>query len=106
MFVSARKLTKYLQPLSEATRDGVDLTVQLDEQSSLGWIARLMKGLLQRFHDALSKIARTAIQLSQQAPELAKLSKHLEDRARAAKQRGKHRGSQSHPGTNGSVDFQ
>jgi len=83
MFVSARKLTKYLQPLSEATRDGVDLTVQLDEQSSLGWIARLMKGLLQRFHDALSKIARTAIQLSQQAPELAKLSKHLEDRARA-----------------------
>ncbi|BEV73174.1 MULTISPECIES: methyl-accepting chemotaxis protein [unclassified Paludibacterium] len=83
MFLSAHKLTKYLQPLSTATRDGVDLTVTLEEQGSLGWIGRLIKTLLTRFHSALVKIARTTIQLSQQAPELAKLSKLLEERARA-----------------------
>jgi methyl-accepting chemotaxis protein len=83
MFVSARKLTQFLKPLSEASRDGVDLTVTLDESGSLGWIAQLIKGLLNRFHAALVKIAGTTIHLSQQAPELAQLSKLLEDRARA-----------------------
>jgi len=83
MLVSTRKLTKFLQPLSQAVRNGVDLTVTLDEKGSLAWIARLMKGLLGRFHTALVKIAGTAIHLSQQAPELAKLSQLLEQRARA-----------------------
>ncbi|BEV70858.1 MULTISPECIES: methyl-accepting chemotaxis protein [unclassified Paludibacterium] len=83
MFVSARKLTQFLKPLSEATRDGVDLTVTLDDRGSLGWIAQLIKGLINRFHGALIKIAGTAIRLSQQAPELAKLSRLLEERSRA-----------------------
>ncbi|TDR79638.1 hypothetical protein, partial [Paludibacterium purpuratum] len=83
MFVSARKLTQFLKPLSEATRDGVDLTVNLDDRGSLGWVAQLIKGLLSRFHSALIKIAGTAIRLSQQAPQLAKLSQMLEERARA-----------------------
>lgn len=81
MFVSTRKLSQFLKPLSDATQDGVDLTVTLDEKSSLGWIAQLMTRLLGRFHSALIKIASTAIQLSRQAPELAKLSKVMEERA-------------------------
>ncbi|MBV8647407.1 methyl-accepting chemotaxis protein [Paludibacterium sp.] len=83
MFVSARKLTQFLKPLSEATRDGVDLTVSLDEHGNLGWVGQLIKGLLSRFHTTLIKIASTAIQLSQQAPDLANLSKQLEARAQA-----------------------
>lgn len=83
MFLSARKLTQYLKPLQDATRDGVDLTVALDERGALAWIGRLIKTLLERFHQALIKIARTTIALSQQAPELAKLAKMLEERARA-----------------------
>lgn len=83
MFVSARKLSQFLKPLSEATRDGVDLTVTLDEHGSFGWIAQLMKKLLGSFHTALVKIASTAIHLSRQAPELAKLSRQMEERARA-----------------------
>jgi methyl-accepting chemotaxis protein len=81
MFVSSRKLSQFLQPLSDATRSGVDLTVELDEKGSFGWIAQVMKGLLGRFRDALSKIANTAITLSHHAPQLAKLSKVLEERA-------------------------
>jgi methyl-accepting chemotaxis protein len=83
MFVSARKLSRFLSPLSEVTREGVDLTLSLDETSSLGWIAQLLKGLMGRFHGALAKIATTAIGLSQQAPRLAKLSRTLEERARS-----------------------
>jgi methyl-accepting chemotaxis protein len=81
MFVSTRKLNVFLQPIVQAVRNGVNLTVRLDEKSSLGWIARLMKDLLDRFHAALIKIASTTIQLSHQAPELAQLSKQLEERA-------------------------
>jgi methyl-accepting chemotaxis protein len=83
MFVSARKLNLFLKPLSDATKNGVDLTVSLEERGSFGWIAQLMKGLLGRFRDALTKIANTAINLSHQAPQLAKLSKVLEERALA-----------------------
>jgi methyl-accepting chemotaxis protein len=83
MFITARKLTQFLKPLSQATRNGVDLTVSLDENGGLGWIAKLIHSLLGRFQDALVKIARTTIQLSQQAPELARLSKLMEERARA-----------------------
>ncbi|TDR76576.1 hypothetical protein, partial [Paludibacterium purpuratum] len=83
MFLSARKLTQYLQPLSNATRDGVDLTVKLNERGSLSWVGQLIKTLLDRFQTALVKIARTAIHLSQQAPQLANLSQMLEERARA-----------------------
>jgi methyl-accepting chemotaxis protein len=96
MFVSVRKLTRYLQPLAEATRDGVDLTVSLEEKNSLGWIGQIMKVLLGRFHDSLVKIASTAIHLSQQAPELAKLSKLLEERARAQQSNAENIGAASH----------
>jgi methyl-accepting chemotaxis protein len=82
MFVSARRLSQFLKPLSEASSNGVDLTVSLEEGGSLGWIARLIRTLLDRFQSALMKIAGTTIHLSQQAPELAKLSKLLEERAR------------------------
>ncbi|UTH73185.1 methyl-accepting chemotaxis protein [Chromobacterium sp. IIBBL 290-4] len=81
MFVTARKLTKFLKPLAEATRDGVDLTVTLDERGNLSWAAQRIKGLLQSFHAALIKIAGTAILLSQQAPELARLSRLMEERS-------------------------
>ena len=83
MFITARKLTQFLKPLSQATRNGVDLTVSLDESGGLAWIAKLIRALLDRFHNALVKIAKTTIQLSQQAPELARLSKLMEERARA-----------------------
>lgn len=96
MFVSARKLTQFLKPLSEATRDGVDLTVTLDEKGSFGWIAQLMKGLLGRFHGALIKIASTTVHLSQQAPELAKLSKVLAERARAQQSNAENISAASH----------
>jgi methyl-accepting chemotaxis protein len=83
MFITARKLTQFLKPLASATRNGVDLTVSLDESGGLAWVAKLIRSLLDRFHNALVKIASTTIHLSQQAPELAQLSKLLEERARA-----------------------
>ena len=89
MFVTARKLTQFLKPLSEATRDGVDLTFALEERGGLGGIAQSIKGLISRFHSALIKIASTAIRLSQQAPELAKLSRQLEERAHAQQSNAK-----------------
>ncbi|WP_158253675.1 methyl-accepting chemotaxis protein [Chromobacterium alticapitis] len=83
MFISVAKLTRFLKPLADATRDGVDLTVELDESGRLSWAAQRIKGLLQRFHAALIKIADTAILLSQQAPELARLSRLMEERSNA-----------------------
>jgi methyl-accepting chemotaxis protein len=84
MFISTRKLNQYFRPLSCAVKNGVDLTVTLGEEGGgLSWLSRPIKDLLGRFHSALIKIAKAAIQLSQQAPELAKLSKLLEERARA-----------------------
>ncbi|MBV8048119.1 MAG: hypothetical protein JO171_13245 [Paludibacterium sp.] len=90
MFVSARKLNQFLQPLSDATRSGVDLTVTLDEKGGFAWIAQIMKGLLGRFQDSLSKIANSAITLSHQAPQLAQLSKALEARALAQQSNAEH----------------
>ncbi|QEL55139.1 methyl-accepting chemotaxis protein [Chromobacterium paludis] len=81
MFVSVRKLTQFLKPLADATRDGVDLTLTLNESGSLAWAAQRIKALIQRFHAALIKIAGTAIGLSQQAPELARLSRLMEERS-------------------------
>jgi methyl-accepting chemotaxis protein len=83
MFVTTRSLTATLQPLADATRDGVDLTVELDGKKHLGGIARLVNGLLSRFHGALARIAGTAIHLSQLAPPLFALSQTLTERARA-----------------------
>jgi methyl-accepting chemotaxis protein len=83
MFVSVRKLNQFLKPLTEATSNGVDLNASLEAGGAFGWIAQLMNGLFGRFHGALVKIASTAINLSQQAPQLARLSKVLEERALA-----------------------
>ncbi|TCW33060.1 methyl-accepting chemotaxis protein [Gulbenkiania mobilis] len=97
MFVSTRSLNKALQPLSDATERGVDLTVALPESSSsLGWMARLVNGLFKRFDDAMGQIAGNAIHLSRVAPRLAELAQVQEDHARAQRQNAEGIGQASH----------
>ena len=83
MFICARSLKKFLQPLEQATRNGFDLTVKLpDSQGTFEWSSRLLNMWLQGFRESIYKVVGNAIQMSRLAPGLADLSKRLEDRAR------------------------
>ncbi len=88
MFVSTARLNRLFHPLDQSSAAGVDLAVSLHEAGSgkLSWLARLINQLLGRFHGTIVKIAQTAVNLSQVAPRLAKLSSGLEGQARVQRE--------------------